>query len=205
MSPISRRLMGAKNFSQGKFKTNKVGNHLGFKRPVFESRYLKKILIFKRGIHFVLQPGVTPTNLVFKALIMNDYQGAPFANWIKTGEKTIETRFRAFNYRGDIVICCGKTNSVGKNAGKALCIVELWKIRPMDREDQKAAGIPYNPKLKSFLLRNWRHFNHDFDFSPQRIAGAWQSLFDLVIPDDIEIIPRPDIKPFQEKKQNFSP
>ncbi|HEX8517241.1 MAG TPA: ASCH domain-containing protein [Bacteroidia bacterium] len=135
----------------------------------------------------------------FKALIMNDYEGAPYAEWIKTGEKTIETRHRTFNYHGDIVICCGKTNSVGKNAGKALCIVELWKIRDMKKGDEKAAGVSCRPGIKSFLLRNWRHFSRDFEFSPQRVAGAWQSLFDIVIPEDVEIIPRPDIKPFVEK------
>jgi hypothetical protein len=102
-------------------------------------------------------------------------------------------------YTGDLVICCGKTNSAGKNAGKALCIVELWKIRPMEKSDENAAGVKYNPAIKSFLLRNWRHFSRDFEFSPQRIAGAWQSLFEITIPDDVEIIPRPDIKPFREK------
>ena len=137
---------------------------------------------------------------IFKALILNDYPGATYADWIKNGEKTIETRHRSFNYRGDVVICCGKTNSVGKNAGKALCIVELWKIRPMKKSDEKAAGVAYNPEIKSFLLRNWRHFSRDFDFSPQRISGAWQSLFEITIPGDVEIISRPDIKPFQEKE-----
>ncbi len=56
----------------------------------------------------------------FKALILNDYPGAPYADWIKNGKKTIETRYRSFKYTGDLVICCGKTNSVGKNAGKAM-------------------------------------------------------------------------------------
>ncbi len=130
---------------------------------------------------------------------MNDYEGAPYAEWIKTGEKTIETRHRAFNYRGDLVICCGKTNSVGKNAGKALCIVELWKIRDMEKKDEQAAGVKYRPGIKSFLLRNWRHFSRDFDFSPQRISGAWQSIFEISIPHDVRIIERPDIKPFPEK------
>lgn len=136
---------------------------------------------------------------IYKALIMNNYSGAPYADWIKSGEKTIETRHRAFSYRGDIVICCGKTNSVGFNAGKALCIVQLWKIRPMQKGDEEAAGVSFDPNRKCFLLRNWRHFSRDFEFSPQRISGAWQSLFDISIPDDIEIIPRPDIKPFPEK------
>lgn len=139
-------------------------------------------------------------NKTYKALIMIDYPGAPYAEWIKTGEKTIETRHRSFTYRGDIVICCGKTNSVGKNAGKALCIVELWKIRPMEKGDERASGVSYNPQIKSFLFRNWRHFSRDFEFSPQRVSGAWQSLFDITIPVDVEIIPRTDIKAFEEKE-----
>ena len=135
----------------------------------------------------------------YKALIMNDYPGAPYAEWIKTGEKTIETRHRSFNYRGDIVICCGKINSVGENAGKALCIVELWKIRDMQKIDEKATGVKCRAGIRSFLLRNWRHFSYDFEFAPQRISGAWQSIFEITIPEDVEIIPRPDIIAFAEK------
>jgi len=137
----------------------------------------------------------------FKALILNDYKTAPYADWIRNGIKTIETRTRSFNYRGDLVICCGKTNSVGKNAGKALCIVELWKIRPMKKSDEKAAGVKYRADLKSFLLRDWRHFSRDFDFAEQRVSGAWQSIFEISIPRDVEIIPRPDIKAFEEKDE----
>jgi hypothetical protein len=135
-----------------------------------------------------------------KALILNDYPNAPYAQWIKTGEKTIETRYRRFNYSGDVVICCGKSNSVGNNAGKAICLVEIWKIRPMRKSDEKAASVKYDPSIKSFLLRNWRHFSRDFEFSPQRISGAWQSLFTIKIPDDIEIIPRPEIKAYKEEE-----
>ncbi|MDQ3682947.1 MAG: ASCH domain-containing protein, partial [Bacteroidota bacterium] len=137
----------------------------------------------------------------FKALILNDYPGAPYSDWIKNGKKTIETRHRSFNYNGDVVICCGKTNSVGKNAGKALCIVELWKIRPMRKSDENAASVKYNPGIKSFRLRNWRNFSRDFEFSPQRISGAWQSIFEITIPHDVEIIPRPDIIPFRETEE----
>ena len=138
---------------------------------------------------------------IYKALIMNDYPGAPYADWIKNGEKTIETRFKTFNYRGDIVICCGKANSIGANAGKALCIVELWKIRPMKKADEKAAGVKFNPKLHCFLLKKWRHFSRDFEFSPQRISGAWQNLFNISIPNDVEIISKPNIKGFPEKEE----
>ncbi len=98
-----------------------------------------------------------------------------------------------------MVICCGKTNSIGNNAGKALCIVELWKIREMKKEDETAAGVKWSPGIKSYLLRNWRHFSYDFEFAPQRVAGAWQGIFEITIPEDVEIIPRPDIKGFVEK------
>jgi len=136
----------------------------------------------------------------FKALILNDYKNAPYAEWIKKGEKTIETRMRSFGYRGDLVICCGKTNSVGKNAGKALCIVELWKIREMRKDDETAAGVKYHPGMKALLLRNWRHFSRDFEFAPQRFSGAWQSLFEITIPADVVIIPKPGIRPFREQE-----
>jgi hypothetical protein len=141
----------------------------------------------------------------YKAIILNDYTGAPYATWIKWGVKTIETRMRSFGYRGDIIICCGKTNSVGSNAGLALCIVELWKIRGMRKQDVAAAGVSYDPARKSFLLKNWRHFSRDFEFAPQRVSGAWQSLFDIKLPADVKIIQKPEIEPFHERETEELP
>ncbi len=135
----------------------------------------------------------------YKALILNDYHGAPYAEWIKTGYKTIETRNRVFHHSGDLVICCGRSNSIGKNAGKAICIVDVWKVRPMKKGDEKAAGVKFHPGITSYLLRNWRHFSQDFEFAPQKVSGAWQSIFDIIIPEGIQIIPRPDIRPFREE------
>jgi hypothetical protein len=135
---------------------------------------------------------------IYKAIVLNDYEGAPYAEWIRTGQKTIETRHKKFNYTGDLVICCGKTNSVGQNAGKAICIVDLWKVRPMKKTDEAASGVRYDPSVYSFLLRNWRHFSRDFEFAPQRISGAWQSIFTIEIPSDVKIIAKPEIKPFKE-------
>jgi hypothetical protein len=68
----------------------------------------------------------------------------------------------------------------------------------MQKRDEKAAGVSYDPKIYSFLLRNWRHFSRDFEFSPQRITGAWQSLFDITLPRDVKIIPKPGIRPYHE-------
>src|SRR5690349_1382799 len=96
---------------------------------------------------------------IYKGLVLNDYgPGENYATYIMEGSKTIETRMnRLFTYRGDLVICCGKTNSVTEHAGKALCIVDFWKARDMLPGDVKAAGVPWHPQRKSLLFRNWRH------------------------------------------------
>src|SRR5690349_11479002 len=129
---------------------------------------------------------------LYQAIVLNDYELTPYASWVKEGKKKIETRNnRLFKYRGDIVICCGKSNSVGPNAGKALCVVDMWKGRKMIKEDEDAACIEYSEKRRSLLLRNWRHFSRDFEFAKQRISGPFQGIFTISIPDDVLIIPRP--------------
>ena len=141
--------------------------------------------------------------MILPALILNNYPGTPYADWVKHGNKTIETRMnRLFSHRGDIIICCGKTNSVGPNAGRALCIVDIYKGRPManNAEEIKAACIGWDINRKSLLLRNWRHFNDDFIFMPFVVNKNFQGIFSINIPDYITIIPRPDILPFNEPK-----
>lgn len=137
--------------------------------------------------------------MIYNGIILNDYADAPYAEWVRIGKKKIETRMnRLFSYRGDIVICCGKTNSVSKNAGKAICIVEIWKGRNMLPEDVEDACIEWHKDRKSLLLRNWKHFNYDFEFSNLKVSGAWQSIFQMTIPDDVVIIPKPEIEPHKE-------
>lgn len=136
----------------------------------------------------------------YRALILNDYEHARYAEWVKTGQKTIETRMKKmFSHRGDIVICCGKGNSVGPNAGKALCIVDLFDAKPMQNNPYEidSACIGWDIDRKSHFLRNWRHFSRDFNFAPQATMKNFQGLFRITIPDDVEIIPRPDIKEFK--------
>lgn len=127
------------------------------------------------------------TDRIYKALILNDYKDAPYADWVYRRQKTIETRYRRTAYRGDLVICCGKTNSVGSNAGKALCIVNLYDCRPMQPEDSEAARIMYQPNRWAWLLKDWRYFTMNFEFSGHKVRGTWQGLFDLHIPDLINI------------------
>ena len=144
---------------------------------------------------------------IYKGLILNDYENTPYAQWVKEGKKLIETRMnRQFNYRGDLIICCGATNSVTTNAGKALCIVNLWKARPMKNEPKEieASCIDWNEKRKAHLLKDWRHFNYDFIFKDYVVKrdgsnGAnYQGIFDIKLPDDVIIIPKPEILPYNE-------
>lgn len=144
-------------------------------------------------------------NRIFKALILNDYPGKPYAQQVKEGTKLIETRMnKLFTYRGDIVICCGASNSISDNAGKALCIVNIWKGRAMLKSDEIAACIEWHPKRKSLLLKDWRHFDEDFEFAPCAIEKNFQGMFSIQIPDHIKIIPRPDIIPFSETELQSS-
>ncbi len=136
------------------------------------------------------------TNL-YKALVVNDDLHAPYAQWIKEGKKKIETRMnRLFSYRGDVIICCGKTNSYGPNAGKAICMVEIYAGGDMQPEHAEASCIFYHTRRKVLLLRNWRYFSKDFEFAPRRVSGAFQSIFNITIPEGIEIIPQ-NIEPWR--------
>lgn len=128
--------------------------------------------------------------IIMNALILNDYDNAMYATWVMQRKKTIETRMnKLFSYRGDLVICCGKTNSIGNNAGKALCIVDLYEGRKMIKEDEAAACIEWHPKRTAHLLRDWRYFSYNFDFSPCRVSGAFQSIFQIEIPSFVKINP----------------
>lgn len=55
----------------------------------------------------------------------------PFASFIKSGTKKIETRTWKTKYRGDILICASKIPQ-GENSGMAVCIAELVEIREME-------------------------------------------------------------------------
>jgi hypothetical protein len=127
---------------------------------------------------------------IFQALILNDYQDAPYAEWVKIKRKSIETRMkRLFAYRGDIVICCGKTNSVSSNAGKALCMVNIYDGGPMKKEDEEAACIGWHPDRKSLYLKDWRKFDTEFLFAPYAIKKNFQGIFALALPDEFILTP----------------
>lgn len=131
----------------------------------------------------------------YNALVLNDYEGMKhYATWVEQQVKTIETRMKTFKYRGDLVICCGN-KSVTANAGKALCIVNLYDAEPMRKEHEKAACIEVTAGRIAHHLKDWRFFNRKFSFSRQKVSGAFQSIFQITLPEDVRIIkPLPIVK-----------
>lgn len=132
---------------------------------------------------------------IYKAIVLVDEPGGPhYATWVEEQKKTIETRMRNIIPEGDIVICCG-SKSMTKNRLKALCIVHVSKGRPMTPEDEKAACIESIPGRIAFQLSQWRYFNYKFEFSKHMVGGSFQGIFDIKIPDSIEIkTPTPEIQ-----------
>lgn len=79
----------------------------------------------------------------------------PFANLVASGAKTIETRKWSTNYRGDLVVCSSQNPKI-EPYGKALCVVELYDIKPMEKKHEKKARIKVYPKAHAWFLRNLR-------------------------------------------------
>lgn len=126
--------------------------------------------------------------MIYNCIILNDYPGAHYATWVAEQKKTIETRMKAFKYRGDLIICCGN-KSVTANAGKALCLVNLYDVRDMTDADAVAACIENAPGRKAHLLENWRYFSRKFEFARRRVSGSFQSIFQIELPEDVSLAP----------------
>jgi hypothetical protein len=128
------------------------------------------------------------TDRIYKALILLDEPaGRHFATWVENQIKTEETRMKLFSYTGDLVICCSG-GSMTKNKGKALCIVHFGKGRPMLKEHEKAACIESIPGRYAYPLTNWRYFSRKFEFRRCKVKGTFVGLFDIRIPEEIEIL-----------------
>lgn len=79
----------------------------------------------------------------------------PWANLIASGKKTIETRRWSTKYRGGLVICSSQKPKIDP-AGYALCIVELYDVKPMKKKDERKACVKVYPGAYSWFLRNLR-------------------------------------------------
>jgi len=130
---------------------------------------------------------------IYNCLILNDYPEKHYASNLAAKLKTIETRDRAFTYRGDLIICCG-ADSVTRNAGFALCIVNFYDVVTMTKDHEKDAMIEVFPKAKAMLLKDWRYFNRKFSFAKRRVSGPFQGIFQITLPDDVFILKGQDEK-----------
>lgn len=79
----------------------------------------------------------------------------PWANLIANGEKTIETRLWATDYRGPLLIVSSKMPKIHP-AGYALAIADLVECRPMTRLDEVAARCNLYRGAYSWVFMNVR-------------------------------------------------
>lgn len=79
----------------------------------------------------------------------------PFANWVASGKKTIETRTWSTPYRGDILICASQSGK-GEPRGVALCVIRLDNIRAMREGDAEAACVELYPKARAWVTSSLR-------------------------------------------------
>lgn len=102
----------------------------------------------------------------------------PWANLVASGKKTIETRKWSTKYRGDLVICSSQNPKI-EPYGKALCIVELYDVRPMTKNDEKKACIKLYSGAYAWMLRNLRKID-----PPIPVKGSL-GIFNLKLPNKI--------------------
>jgi len=91
--------------------------------------------------------------MILKAISIHQ----PFASLIAQGTKTIETRSWKTEYRGDLLILSTqKPKCPNLKCGYALCIVDLYGCRPMNKNDEVKACCEMYAGAWSWLLRNLR-------------------------------------------------
>jgi len=78
-----------------------------------------------------------------------------WANLIAEGEKTIETRKWATDYRGSILIVSSRSPKIDL-AGFALAIADVVYCRPMTLQDETTAHCRVYPNAYAWVLQNIR-------------------------------------------------
>jgi hypothetical protein len=111
----------------------------------------------------------------------------PWANMIASGEKTIETRVWATDYRGEILIVSSKTPKIAP-AGYAIAVAEIADCRVMTPKDEIAACCGIYPNAHAWVLRNIRPIKpfpvkgklglYDVEVEPSAFGPPDRSLFD---------------------------
>jgi hypothetical protein len=110
----------------------------------------------------------------------------PWANLIRDGCKTIETRTWSTSFRGELLLCASKMPQI-EPCGCAVCLVEVIDCRPMRRQDWRAAciaptlcwkGEPRRPARPVF---GW-HLTNIRPVPPIPVRGRLQ-IFTVELPD----------------------
>ena len=108
----------------------------------------------------------------------------PWASLIALGTKTIECRTWRTAYRGKLLICSGsKPDSAAKSfftegepypLGFALCVVDLYDIRPMTTANLKAACVDKDAneqEIQSALQEFAWHIKVLYEVTPFHVKG----------------------------------
>jgi len=82
----------------------------------------------------------------------------PWANMIAAGDKTIETRTWATDYRGDLLIVSSRVPAIAP-AGYALAVVRLVTCRPMTERDELEACCRWYPNAFAWVLDDIRRID----------------------------------------------
>jgi hypothetical protein len=128
----------------------------------------------------------------------------PFAELIKNGTKTIETRLWSTKHRGDLLICASLSNhngfvksydkfikcsdllkSYNDNGikiehGYAICIVNLYDVRPMTKPDETTACCELYDGAYSWLIDNVRIIEPFYIKGQLRLYDVDDSLIELI-------------------------
>ena len=100
----------------------------------------------------------------------------PWANMIREGEKTVETRAWSTLYRGPLLICSSKRPNLPEMlSGFALAICDLVDCRLMVGADEEAACCQLYPGAYAFVLANVRT-------TPPFALRGQMRLFDVTLP-----------------------
>lgn len=88
---------------------------------------------------------------VMKALSVKQ----PWANMIASGEKSIETRTWATDYRGELLIVSSRKPAI-EPAGYDVAVATVVECRKMTKSDEAAGRFPVYPGAYSWVLANVR-------------------------------------------------
>lgn len=106
----------------------------------------------------------------------------PWASFIAAGIKTIECRSWPTKYRGELLICSSKGDSILDveppanelllPGGMALAVVDLVDCRRMTPDDLEAAMVPYDSDRKDKLLQEYAWLlKRKFEIIPVPVKG----------------------------------